>query len=412
MRQKNTKGIKIKRAKNSLYKRKKSGARKTIELIGLIIVVAGLAFVGYTIADTVNNLRCEGCEKHPFSCVCETPKVPVDSTESEDSTNAPETQTQDVTDTPAPVAAQSVVHAPANVLSNSATLMAFINEAKSDGFDGIVIDMKDESGRLLYNSEITIGNPPTPLANDTDIVTGVLSAQTIAQAIADEGLRPVARINTLKDHIASNNKIQGVSYAGWVDGSPDAGGRRWANPFSEGTRTYVSHIVDELCGAGFEEIIFTNTIFPTKAFSPKDLSILPPHVTDFSTRYVGLAEFVNTVADSNPDVTIHLEIQIEGVFGELPSGTAEILRADSFSPNVAGIIPVFTAKDLSEESGEDADGGVDRRRIKKLLETVSQHGGELLITPLLDVADLSDNDRDTAIAAFKSSGYEKIMQRN
>ena len=44
------KGIKIKRSHRNLYKRRKSTGRKVFETILLLVIVAALVFVGYSVA--------------------------------------------------------------------------------------------------------------------------------------------------------------------------------------------------------------------------------------------------------------------------------------------------------------------------------------------------------------------------
>jgi hypothetical protein len=405
------KGRKIKRSK-SLYKARKSGFRKTLEVILLVAVVVGLGFVGYVIADTVSNLRCDECDNHPFSCACESEVITVFNPEPSDNGEPPYSNgTEDNNgggDPPPPEdepETNFVVYAPSNVLANLAALSVFLADAGANGFDTVVIEMKDETGRLLYQSGIELGEPPVILGNDRDIVTGTLSAEAIVAAITEEGLRPVARVNTLKDHIASV-RLRDVGYAGWRDGRPDAGGRAWANPFFGGTRAYISAIVGELHQAGFEQVIFANTIFPTKSFSTLDVSILPGNVTNLETRFSGLVDFVNAVADENPDTEILLEFAVGCLSAGRAAGTAEMLRngGNGFSANVAGVVPVFALGDFGAE--------VDGAAVVTLLETVAEHSGEFEIIPLLDVADLSDNDRDIVLSAFAARGYENFMLRN
>jgi len=322
-------GRKVKRSKN-LYKKPKSGFRKALEIVLSVIVVVGLGFVGFTVADALIGLQCDDCERHRLLCICETPVlIPVDSLPEtpSDVLSEPPTDVHAPTDTPAQdeFDLSGAVYAPANVLSNSTALLAFIAEAKSEGYSAVVIEMKDEVGQLLYLSGVMLGEPPKLIAEDRAIVTGSLSAQSVASAIAAEGLIPVARVNTLRDHIAPLRHAD-VTYAGWLDGRPDSGGRAWANPFLQGTRVYNTEIVRELHDAGFEAVILAGVTFPTKPFSALDRQILHADVTNLETRYRGLVEFVNAVAAANPEAVILLEA----------SENDEILQGkDDFAENVA-----------------------------------------------------------------------------
>jgi hypothetical protein len=292
-------------------------------------------------------------------------------------------------------------------LSNAAALSAFLVNARSDGFDVVVIEMKDEIGRLLYQSEVVTGEPPMQVNQIREIVTGTLTAQAIVAAVEEEGMRPVARINTLKDHIAPT-RLRDVRFDGWLDGRPDAGGRAWANPFREGTQNYISEIIGELQGAGFAEIILANTIFPKQRFSGTDISILPGYVTDLETRYNGLVQFINAVADNNPDTTILLEVAAD-CFANLTDdselmGTAEVLRGDSFAANVRGVVPILARGNFARSGIAEA--------VPQLLTLIDENSGALTVIPLLDVADLSDEERDWVLSSFAENGFENFILRN
>jgi hypothetical protein len=270
--------------------------------------------------------------------------------------------------------------------------------ARSDNFDTVVIEMKDESGHLLYLSGLEM------LENAASVVTGQLSAAAIAAAAADAGLRPIARVNTLKDHVTPARFE--IRYAGWLDGRLDDGGRPWANPLLERTQTYISAIVAELHAAGFEQVILANTIFPAlgRPFSSNDLNILPNAVTNLETRFGILGDFVNIVARANPEVEILIEVAAGCFSGGTASGSAEILRNSDFADNITGIIPVFTRDDFARE-------GIDTA-VAALLETAAAHRRGLEVIPLLDAREMSDDDRVSALGAFVINGSENFMLRN
>jgi hypothetical protein len=302
------KGYKVKRFSKNLYKTPKSGFRKVIEVLVSVVVVIGLGFIGFTAADALISLRCTDCERHRLFCLCEiTVFVPAEPTSEPPTIDELPTIISEPTSEPHQLAnincTHSTVIAPLNVLSNSTALLAFIAEAKSDGFETVVIDMKNDFGHLLYQSGIILPNTSgdTLLSDNRNIVTGTLSADSIASAISAQGLNPVARITTLRGRAAPEN-IPDVRYAGWIDGE-----RAWANPALNGTRTYISEIVRELHNAGFAGIMLAGNIFPSKPFSARDLHILPDYVSNFETRYTALEEFVNTVAGAVPDAVILLD---------------------------------------------------------------------------------------------------------
>jgi hypothetical protein len=399
-----SKGYKIRRSKN-LYKKKKSIPRKILETAVLIIVVVGLGFVGFTVGDAILNYVPPPDEPAPTHTNAEgNEDEPNRDSNAEPPDNEPN-------DHPDPVAVSgNAVYAPSNVLASSAALSSYLETAKSGGFDSIVIEMKDEEGRLLYQSDIEM------VLAAGEISIGTLTAEQIANAAIAAGLKPIARISTLKDHIASERIID-VSYFGWLDDVPGLG-KRWANPFLDGTAAYISEITAELHQAGFDDIIFANTIFPT--FRGIDYEILPSHVTDANTRFAGLGDFVNTVADNNPDVNILLEMSLGCFVDGTVVRTAEVLRnlegrGGSLSENISAIVLIFSRDDFTlsdEESGARRGSTSTERIVKDGLAQVTQHSGDLEIVPLLDRDGLSENDCNKISEVFSDNGLENFIIRN
>ncbi|MCL2071643.1 MAG: putative glycoside hydrolase [Oscillospiraceae bacterium] len=397
-------GLKVRRSKK-LYKKRKSGFRKLIETFALVIVVSGLVFIGYTVGNVLFNYEPPDDGEIPVDVPVATGDEvdsddPDDDSAGEDGDNDPE---------PPELAAISgnAVYAPSNVLASSAALSSYLETAKSGGFEAIVIEMKDEEGRILYQSGIekvlTAGN----------ISIGTLTAEQIANAATAAGLKPIARISTLRDHAASE-KISDISYFGWLDNAPERGGKRWANPFLDGTAAYISDITGELYKAGFSDIIFANTMFPH--MRGVDFEILPSHVTDAATRFAGLGEFVNKVADNNPEANILLEMSFS-CFTENPIGrSAEILRnlERGGTLNTGGIVLTFNRDDFAAYSNARANAPAVTlpQIVKDGLSMVKPHSGDLTLIPLLDRDGLPDADREQIADAFKENGHENIIIRN
>jgi hypothetical protein len=398
---------KVRRAKN-LYKKKKSGFRKVIETALLVVLVVGLGFVGFTVADTVINWVCGSCDEKP--CVCEPTPLP-DPTHNPDDhvdpTNEPPseaTPTEDGNN----ISAGSAVYAPSNVLSSSTTLSAFLETAKSDGYDSVVIEMKDDEGKLLYKSSIDV------VASDNEINTGTLTAEQIAKTVTDAGLTPIARISTLKDHIAPQ-KLKDVSYVGWLDNTPQAGGKRWSNPHLPGTKLYIAQITSELHEAGFSDVVFANTIFPV--FRGVDFTILPVNETNPETRFTALAEIVNNSALAGSNILIEVTFSDLAGAGGNPEGTAEILRNGSDSLEAEGLVLLFTASDFGTGTGSNSNSNSNssvsvEKIISQAFSEVEKHSGKMTILPLLDRSGLSESDIEEISAAFESNGSSHFMVRN
>ena len=394
------KGYKVRRSK-SLYKKKKGKLRKAIEAVALAIVVAGLGFVGFTVAEVLLNY----VPPQSDEVFVDAPSATGDNAiPKEDITEPP----PDDSATPQPLSAMrgSVVYAPTNVLASSAALSSYLETAKNDGFDAIVIEVKDEDGKLLYQSNIE------RVTATEGVVFGTLTAEQIANAAIAVGLRPIARVNTLKDHIGTE-KINGMSYIGWIDNTPALGGKRWANPYEDGTAEYISEITAELHEAGFIDVILANTTFPKQRFSVLDIEILESRVTDPEVRFVGLGEFVNKVAEYNPDVNVFLEMTVDCFADQVPVRTAEILRhlEKGGELNAKGIVLVFTRNNFAAPAAPASNDSIEKK-VKDLLSKIQKHSKDLEIILLLDKDSLSESDFDEITAAFNANGHENLITRN
>jgi hypothetical protein len=398
---------KIRRVKSSknIYKKKKSGLRKLIETVALVAVVSVLVFVGFTIAKTVLNYQPN------VDPPADTP-APPDGTSDDSRFDEPDPSETDSPDSPSEQSdSPNAVYAPPNVLESAAALSAYLAKAKSENYGAVVVEMKDDEGKLLYKSGIKV------VLESPDFPSGNLTAKQIADACVSAGLKPIARINTLKDHVAPG-KIADISYEGWLDDKPGIG-KLWANPFLQGTVTYISEITKELNEAGFSRIILAGNIFPD--FRGIDFQILPSQVTSPDIRFPALINLVNTVADNNPEAVLCLEMSASDFASSAPSGTAEILRNDSNSLKATEIIMAFSQSDFPSLSSSATsspptnDGGVKakiEKTVQDSLKKAAVHSKKLEIIPLLNRAGLSQSDFESITAAFDANGHENYFIKN
>ncbi len=80
-----------------------------------------------------------------------------------------------------------------NALKSKDALNSALDSAKNSGFGIVLIPLKDDSGTILYKSQIDY------ITNIKELVTGTLSAKDIADSVKAEGLVPKADIPTLLD---------------------------------------------------------------------------------------------------------------------------------------------------------------------------------------------------------------------
>ncbi|MCL2077067.1 MAG: putative glycoside hydrolase [Oscillospiraceae bacterium] len=400
---------KVKRSRN-LYKKRKGSARKAIEIILMVALVGGLGLIGFAAGKPLFEfLFSDRGEEEVLEW---TPPEDVEPDGSEDIITQTEDEPVDEDDEP-PVSAPShnAVFAPASVLDNSTSLAAYIQQAKSNGYNAVVLDMKDTTGNLFYASMYE------PVKN-TEIIKGTLTAAQIFAVFEGTEVTPIARINTLFDQL-SPRYVEDVSYAfadgssKWMDNRPDAGGKFWANPFLQGTRDYISFLVEELAEAGFPEIILANNIFPY--FRPYDVSILNPEFTNINTRYQGLLGLVDACAEKKGSSKLILEMSLKDVVENYSgfNNSAEILRGKN-NLGDASLLLVFTRSDFGEEliTGENSSVILPRDisgLVNMLYKQAQNQIPGLYTIPGLVIAGLTDGEITDILRTFGELEFESYM---
>jgi hypothetical protein len=385
------KGRKIKRVK-SLYKPRKSQSRKILEIAAMVVVVCGLGFVGWSIGSAILNYTPPDGQ---FVLDNEELTVPAD-TEPSDDPEPYEPYEPPVDDAPI-----NAIAAPSSVLDNPTSLAAYIRQAELNGFNAVVLEMKDSAGHLFFASEFE------PV-QDTDIIRGTLTAAQIFAAFEDTGVRPVVRLNTLLDRLAPGT-VPDVSYVfasgggRWLDDTIENGGKLWANPFLQGTRDYHLFIIEELVNAGFTDIVLANIIFPL--FRNSDRNLLAPEFTVPATRFEGLAGFAKALETSSAN--LYLEMTVSDVIEN--AGTAEVLRG-SRELNNFELLLVYNMNDFPHEHETAGDiGALAAAMYRQAMNQVQNNG--FIITPFLNREGLTDREIADILGVFGDLGFEGFVIR-
>lgn len=357
--------IKIKHSKYNLYNRRKSKRRRVIAVIVTVVCAAALCVLGFGIGrPLVEYFTGKNALAEDSSSAWTPPS-------SEELQSMAESESAAESDLPANSAAESNVpetpagtvgkmyFLPEEAVSSKESLAAAIEEAKTSGCTAAAVLMKNDTGNFLYKTAIEG-------VADTEVVTGTLTAEQIAEAISDAGLVPAAKISTLKD--SSCGIITETSYelstgdGYWLDNSPTKGGKTWLSPFKAETQQFVGNICDELSKAGFREIIAVNTMYP--AFHTVDisnyLSNLP--LNDNAQRASALVDVLNSAkaaAEKNGAVFM-AEITGEAAVGDsLLCTDAEFI---SYKDGISGMkiivdyTPDDSVKDFAQKLAAAASG--------------------------------------------------------
>lgn len=401
-------GKKIRRSRN-LYGKKKRPVQRVFEVIGMLVVVAGLALVGYAAGKPLMEFFQNGGGEIPSDTLEWTP--PESGTDVDLSNTAVSEQVTETEPAPAESERQKAVFAPTSALDNASSLAAYLQLAKASGYNTVVLDLKDNSGNLWYKSKI-------PAVQDSDLIKGTLTAEEITAVFKDSGLTPTARISTLKDMLGPKT-VDDMTYRfadgsyNWIDASLENGGKPWANPYLDGTKSYISGITEEMANAGFSDIILANLIYPS--FSSYDISVLPSQVTDINTRHAGLTELVKQCSDKKGQSRLILEVSLKDVVENYAGykNTAEALRGKN-NLVVDGILISFNRSETGSEliTGESSSIKLptDLNELANLLfKQAARNLSGMNIIPCIDDSGLSDAETGQLAKTLEALGYESYM---
>lgn len=246
-------GRKVRRVKVHRRIYRKNRSRSVLKVILICVGIAALIFVGYSLAGPIMNLVTGKLD--------DTSSIGSNQSTSSTASQTPPASSSSTPQTPASSDTRAAV-LPAASLGDLSKVEAFVKQAKADGYNAVAVLLKNETGELLYNSQ-------NELAQKYGAVKGkTVELAPVVKLITDNGLTPVAEINTFKDKTAANREnkntylIKGDSGSTWWDNSPGKGGKPWLNPYTDQAKDYILGLTDEILDAGFKQMIYLTVQFP------------------------------------------------------------------------------------------------------------------------------------------------------
>ncbi len=136
-------------------------------------------------------------------------------------------------------------------------LNSIINQIKDSEINGVVIDMKDDFGNVLFNSK-------NATAIEIKSIRANANVPKILKTLKDNNIYTIARIVTFKDSMLFTAYSGKYAIKNINTGKPWQGTSRehWVDPHSEFVRNYNISLAKELQELGFDEIQFDYIRFP------------------------------------------------------------------------------------------------------------------------------------------------------
>lgn len=159
-------------------------------------------------------------------------------------------------------------------LTDEAAVRAAAQSLAESGTAYALITLKDSAGNIYYPSAV-----PAAAAS---IAEKTVDPELIASVFREYGIVPVARIAAFRDPIASyTDRAMAIHYRSggdtdylWLDAAnAAAGGKAWLNPYSTEAVGFVSGLINELHGMGFEHIALSCVQFPSAVSSKQDFGV-------------------------------------------------------------------------------------------------------------------------------------------
>src|SRR5699024_281520 len=136
----------------------------------------------------------------------------------------------------------------------------YIDLVKSTELNAVVMDVKDDFGKLTYNS-----NSKTATSIGADQEPTVHDMQNLVNRLKKEGIYTIARIVVFKDPLLAEQKsdfaIKKKDGRIWQDDQ----NVKWIDPYKREVWEYMFDISEEVAAFGFDEIQYDYIRFPDNA---------------------------------------------------------------------------------------------------------------------------------------------------
>lgn len=402
-------GRKIKRTKNLYGSRRRNHVKNAVKAIVMILVIGGIAFLGYSIGEPVLNFLREKAQNPAPSTSSANEKSSGDvSSKAEESSSESETSSTAESNKGDNDFGFSAYEIKSESLLNMESLKAAVDQAKQQGYSAVAVVLKSPGGAVNYNTNVE-------LAKKAYLSQSQLSAADIAKTINESGLKSVAFVGTLNDNLTPKaDKTAGYTFensqTAWYDDSPEKGGKPWLNPFSETTKSFMTEIANEVCLAGFDGVICTGVAFPP--FRNTDLNYIGTLVKDPNryTALLNIADIFKTAA-ANTSSKVAVEISAKGLI----EGTDEIFKpqmlegfkiAVDYNPAKIGTKLVDNGSEIILTDLPAYD------KAKKIFETAKAKAGGIEIIPCIEQDGANVGDVSETIRALVDLGYKNYIIKN
>lgn len=359
------KGRKIYKTKEKNYYGK-SAAGKAFSIGLTILLIGGIGFIGYSVAEPLVNYSKKKGDKEPVS----TSEI-VTATESAEITTSYFTDDSGEKIPPRQSVKFETYKAAAlketDLLSADALELAIGKLPTGQGIEYLEVPLKVKGGAVYYSTNVF-------LAGASKAYPEMLTLEQIVNTVEKAGYKPAAVISIFNDNLlpVTDGSTGYRTYSTdeqWIDNDPAAGGKPWASPYSELAVNYNADIAGEISAAGFQKVICTDLVFPQ--FRQSDLELLDPELSSPS-RSMKMTAAANLLNDRILKNGSSMFVEISAA--DIIKGSKDILQPMLLNVNTVVLninIDELSSGVYTSETVYDFSGSVTEKAEKavKLVES-------------------------------------------
>lgn len=390
---------------------KKMRLKKAGGIFAACLGIAVLVFVGYSVAKPIFNFlnsedNISEIQSEPWTPPVVTDAVQ-DDAEADSEKNDSNTAENDKIDAAFEAEINSVGYTaymlPENALTSPTMLNSYLEQAKTDGYNSVIVTLKAEGGKIYYNTRSEFA------AMDENAVVGVMPVQQITAMIKNSGIKAIASINLLEDNNRYGENRDGSYHntdgTTWLDNAVAKGGKPWLSPFEEDTKEYIRFLAEEIAGAGFDAIAADGAVFPN--FRNSDLNYIGDSVKS-GMRYMALLDVVNIVRSAAEAQSVGFMLEVNAA--DILYGRAEVYKPEQLGK--ATLFVEFSPSDFNESFVYNNQEIVvselsAQEKFKTVFGIISAKSGEnITIIPVISRNDMNQVEYSDTIQELISENYD------
>ncbi len=147
------------------------------------------------------------------------------------------------------------LHVAGVIIGNDEEWKELLTIADETVVNSLVIDLKDESGRVFYDSKV-------PLAKEVGAVQPAFALETAINDMRERDLYIIGRIVSFQDPVAAQRQPELAVFDTATGGPYQNRGQYFLDPTDPGARQYALDLAVEACDAGVDEIQFDYVRYP------------------------------------------------------------------------------------------------------------------------------------------------------